>query len=194
MMPPLECNLDAAVNKLAELPLSDTPRPEQPVSQWYAAYTNPRHEKYVARQLDERSIDSFLPLYRSLRRWKDRRKQIELPLFPGYLRRRCACRKPGIGMLTQAASDLGLSLPDSYMVGDGLTDIEAGTRAGCNTVFVGRWKCEHCQFMHPPGLTPTFIAKDLWEAVQLIRSDLYHSEPAESYSSPSLDNLVQKIG
>ena len=84
-MPPLECNLDAAVNKLAELPLSDTPRPEQPVSQWYAAYTNPRHEKYVARQLDERSIDSFLPLYRSLRRWKDRRKQIELPLFPGYV-------------------------------------------------------------------------------------------------------------
>src|SRR6266513_2462706 len=42
------------------------------------------------------------------------------------LRKRCACRKPGIGMLTQAASDLGLSLPDSYMVGDGLTDVEAG--------------------------------------------------------------------
>ena len=110
------------------------------------------------------------------------------------LRKRCACRKPGIGMLTQAASDLGLSLPDSYMVGDGLTDIEAGTRAGCSTVFVGRWKCEHCQCVHPPGLTPKFIAKDLWQAVQLIRTDLYRSEPAENYSSPSLANLLQKIG
>jgi len=39
----------------------------------------------VARQLDERCIDTFLPLYRSLRRWKDRRTQIELPLFPGYV-------------------------------------------------------------------------------------------------------------
>ena len=110
------------------------------------------------------------------------------------LRKRCACRKPGIGMLTQAASELGLSLPDSYMVGDGLTDIQAGTRAGCRTVFVGRWKCEHCQFVRPPGLTPQFIAKDLWQAVQFIRTDLYRSGPAEKYSSPSLDNLLQKIG
>jgi transcription antitermination factor NusG len=84
MMLPLGCNLSAAANTLAELP-PITSKPEPPVSQWYAAYTCPRHEKYVARQLDERSIDSFLPLYRSLRRWKDRRKQIELPLFPGYV-------------------------------------------------------------------------------------------------------------
>ena len=83
-MLPLGCNLGAAANTLAELP-PITPKAAQPVSQWYAAYTSPRHEKYVARQLDERSIDSFLPLYRSLRRWKDRRKQIELPLFPGYV-------------------------------------------------------------------------------------------------------------
>jgi transcription antitermination factor NusG len=84
MMLALGCNLGVAVNTLTELP-PITPRLEQPVSKWYAAYTSPRHEKYVARQLDERSIDSFLPLYRSLRRWKDRRKQIELPLFPGYV-------------------------------------------------------------------------------------------------------------
>ncbi len=88
------------------------------------------------------------------------------------LRQRCKCRKPGIGMLTRAARDLGLSLAASYMVGDGLTDIEAGNRAGCRTIFIGRWKCEHCQFIHPPTLRPTFVAKDLWEAAQLIRSEL----------------------
>jgi D-glycero-D-manno-heptose 1,7-bisphosphate phosphatase len=88
------------------------------------------------------------------------------------LRQRCGCRKPGIGMLTRAARELGLSLAASYMVGDGLTDIEAGNRAHCRTIFVGRWKCEHCQFIHPPTLRPTYVAENLWEAAQLIRSDL----------------------
>jgi len=54
-------------------------------SAWYAAYTCARHEKHVARQLLDRAIESFLPTYRSVRRWKDRRKEIELPLFPGYV-------------------------------------------------------------------------------------------------------------
>jgi transcription antitermination factor NusG len=54
-------------------------------SQWYVATTAPHHEKWVARQLDGSHIQHFLPLYRSLRRWKDRRKELELPLFPGYL-------------------------------------------------------------------------------------------------------------
>jgi D-glycero-D-manno-heptose 1,7-bisphosphate phosphatase len=87
-------------------------------------------------------------------------------------RKRCSCRKPRPGMLRQAARDLGLSLTDSYMIGDGLTDIEAGSRAGCRTVFVGRWKCEHCRFIRPVSLRPTLIAKDLWEAAQLIRAEL----------------------
>ena len=56
-------------------------RPEN----WYALYTCPRHEKRVAEQMEERSICCFLPLYRSVRRWKDRRKELELALFPGYV-------------------------------------------------------------------------------------------------------------
>lgn len=52
---------------------------------WFAAYTCPRHEKYVRRQLEEHGIEAFLPLYRSTRRWKDRCKQIEIALFPGYV-------------------------------------------------------------------------------------------------------------
>lgn len=87
-------------------------------------------------------------------------------------RRRCACRKPGIGLFQQAARDLNIQLAGSYMVGDGITDIEAGSRAGCHTIFVGRWKCELCQFIRPPGLRPTFVAKDLWEAVQIISHDV----------------------
>ena len=93
------------------------------------------------------------------------------------LRKRCNCRKPGIGMLTQAARDLGIALADSYLVGDGLTDIEAGSRAGCRTVFVGRWKCEHCQFIEPRCLRPSLIAKDLYEAAQLIISEVKAQSP-----------------
>ena len=58
--------------------------PAQPCS-WYAAYTCARHEKVVARQLHERQIDCFLPLYRIERRWKDRRKELDMALFPGYV-------------------------------------------------------------------------------------------------------------
>lgn len=52
---------------------------------WYAIYTCPRHEKCVAEQVEQRSFPCFLPLYRSVRRWKDRRKELELTLFPGYV-------------------------------------------------------------------------------------------------------------
>jgi transcription antitermination factor NusG len=63
------------------------------VQSWYATYTNPRHEKLVAQQMEARHIESFLPLYRSVRRWKDRRKQLELPLFPGYVFVRISLRE-----------------------------------------------------------------------------------------------------
>jgi transcription antitermination factor NusG len=52
---------------------------------WYAAYTLARHEKRVAQNLAERELNCFLPVYRSLRRWKDRRKELELALFPSYV-------------------------------------------------------------------------------------------------------------
>jgi transcription antitermination factor NusG len=58
---------------------------EYRVPHWYAVYTCPRHEKSVALQMERQHVPSFLPLYKSVRRWKDRRKQLELPLFPGYV-------------------------------------------------------------------------------------------------------------
>jgi transcription antitermination factor NusG len=59
---------------------------------WYAAYTSANHEKSVALQLVERSVEHFLPLYESLRRWKDRRMKLQMPLFPGYVFVRLALR------------------------------------------------------------------------------------------------------
>jgi len=59
---------------------------------WYALYTCANHEKRVATELRARTVEHFLPLYSSARRWKDRRVTLELPLFPGYLFVRLALR------------------------------------------------------------------------------------------------------
>jgi D-glycero-D-manno-heptose 1,7-bisphosphate phosphatase len=87
------------------------------------------------------------------------------------LRQSCRCRKPEIGLLEQAARDLNASLDECYMIGDGIPDLQAGLRAGCRTIFIGRWKCEICQFANGDDLRPHSVAKDLWEACQLIQSE-----------------------
>ncbi|PYX59077.1 MAG: NusG-like protein [Acidobacteria bacterium] len=59
---------------------------------WYAAYTRAQHEKTVAAELGMREVEHFLPLYSSVRRWKDRRVTLETPLFAGYVFVRLALR------------------------------------------------------------------------------------------------------
>jgi transcription antitermination factor NusG len=64
--------------------LERTP-PDHP-QHWFAAYTAPRHEKAVVRQFKVREIESFLPLYTSVRRWKNGcQVAVAQPLFPGYV-------------------------------------------------------------------------------------------------------------
>jgi len=57
---------------------------------WYAIKTRSRHEKRVRDQLLQREITTFLPVHDCWRQWKDRKKKVELPLFPGY----CFARFP----------------------------------------------------------------------------------------------------
>lgn len=51
---------------------------------WYAVWTRVRHEKVVQSQLMHKHIEVFLPTVSRWSRWKDRRKKVEWPLFPGY--------------------------------------------------------------------------------------------------------------
>lgn len=68
--------------------------PDSSIEQhWYAAYTCANHEKRVAAELGMREVEHFLPLYSSIRRWKDRRVSLDLPLFPGYVFVRLALRE-----------------------------------------------------------------------------------------------------
>jgi len=72
------------VTRLADTAVAPLPG-EPSAASWYALYTAPRHEKHLAQQMEQRAISCFVPLYRSVRRWKDRRKALDLVLFPGYV-------------------------------------------------------------------------------------------------------------
>ena len=52
---------------------------------WYAVHTKSRHEFQILERLKQKGINSFLPTVERLRKWKDRKKIIAFPLFPGYL-------------------------------------------------------------------------------------------------------------
>src|SRR5258708_39344481 len=54
-------------------------------ARWYAVQTCANHEKSVLQQLGQRTVEAYLPQYESVRRWKDRRVRLDLPLFPGYV-------------------------------------------------------------------------------------------------------------
>ena len=75
-------------------------------SDWWALYTRHQHEKVVADMLMAKGFEVFLPLYESVRRWKDRSKVLSLPLFPCYLfvrgglnRRLQVVTTPGVHMI-----------------------------------------------------------------------------------------------
>jgi transcription antitermination factor NusG len=112
---------------------------------WYAAYTRANHEKRVAEQLGVRSVEHFVPLYESVRRWKDRKVRIQLPLFPGYVFVRLALRDrlrvlqvPGVARLV-GFNGLPCALPDSE-----IEALKAGLASGVRAephpfLTVGRW-------------------------------------------------------
>jgi transcription antitermination factor NusG len=52
---------------------------------WYALYTRPRAEKQVHLRIMEMDIETFLPLYKTIRMWSDRKKIVEKPLFSSYV-------------------------------------------------------------------------------------------------------------
>jgi transcription antitermination factor NusG len=61
-----------------------------PLHDWYAAYVKHHHEKKAAGLLESKGLEVFLPTQLSVRKWKDRRTTLSLPLFPGYLFLRCS--------------------------------------------------------------------------------------------------------
>lgn len=88
------------------LPPTVNPPERVEAAPWWALYTRHQHEKVVAEMLTAKGFEVFLPVYDSIRRWKDRRKVLSLPLFPCYVfvrggqdRRLQVVSTPGVHML-----------------------------------------------------------------------------------------------
>lgn len=79
----------------------------------------------------------------------------------------CNCRKPKPGMIRQAALEMGIDLAKSWMVGDILNDVEAGNRAGCNTILVDNGN--ETEWTLGGERMPTYIVDNLKQAVEKIR-------------------------
>jgi transcription antitermination factor NusG len=85
---------------------------------WWALYTRHQHEKVVAQSLASKGFDTFLPVYDSVRRWKDRTKSLTLPLFPCYVfvrgglsRRSQVVATPGVHMVLSRGERIAV-IPD----------------------------------------------------------------------------------
>jgi D-glycero-D-manno-heptose 1,7-bisphosphate phosphatase len=76
--------------------------------------------------------------------------------------RSCECHKPLPGMLQQAASDHGIDLASSWMVGDILHDVEAGKRAGCKTILIDNGN--ETEWDISPLRMPDLVASNLYDA------------------------------
>ncbi len=66
--------------------MTTAPDPSTPadLARWFAIWTRSRHEQVVRDQLAQKQIEAFLPTITKWSRWKDRRKKVDWPLFPGY--------------------------------------------------------------------------------------------------------------
>lgn len=128
--------------------------------EWFAIYVMPRHEKRIARHLEVRQIEYFLPLYETRRKWRDGSNvTVQLPLFPSYLfvhllrgQRVRALEVPGvfsavgnsessiipdvyIDSLRKAVA-LGKAEPHPYLAAGTLVHIRSGLLAGLQGIVV----------------------------------------------------------
>jgi transcriptional antiterminator NusG len=69
---------------MIEIPHSEVEPATDPEVQWFALWTRSRHEQVVREQLEQKGVEAFLPTVTRWSRWKDRKKKIDWPLFPGY--------------------------------------------------------------------------------------------------------------
>ena len=80
----------------------------------------------------------------------------------------CDCRKPGDGLLKTAAGDFGIDISRSFMIGDNLSDIEAGGKCRATFLVVKKKTVELLNLIEEKGIRPTHITKSMEEAADII--------------------------
>src|SRR5918999_1621312 len=84
----------------------------------------------------------------------------------------CNCRKPKTGMLVRAARDYGIDMHRAFVVGDKVSDLDAGRQVGCKTVLVLTGYGEQArETSKNPSFQPDYISTDLYDAVKWILAE-----------------------
>jgi transcription antitermination factor NusG len=123
-------------------PLEAGTEPKTDGPRWYAVHTRARHEKMVAERLQELGFTTFLPLVKETRRWSDRKKVVEFPLFGCYVFVRFAASNPQRLRLCQTDGVLrivgvkgqGIAIPDEQV--DAVRAVLSGSLAWSNHPFL----------------------------------------------------------
>jgi D-glycero-D-manno-heptose 1,7-bisphosphate phosphatase len=105
-------------------------------------------------------------------------------VIPKY-RRDSDMRKPNPGMLLAAGKDLDIDLKESWMVGNGVRDVEAGARAGCRTILLD--SRGHPQKVQPGQRMPDYRAVNLKEVVNIIKMNLRSSHKTPAAAAPVIE-------
>ncbi|HEX4487765.1 MAG TPA: UpxY family transcription antiterminator [Terriglobales bacterium] len=115
---------------------------EEDALRWYAVHTRARHEKRVAERLQELGFTIFLPLVKETRRWSDRKKVVELPLFGCYVfvkfaasnqKRLRVCQTDGVLQIVGVKGQ-GIAIPDEQV--DAVRAVLSGSLAWSNHPFL----------------------------------------------------------
>jgi D-sedoheptulose 7-phosphate isomerase len=103
----------------------------------------------------------------------------------------CACRKPRTGLLEEAWERHGRPPRDAcWMVGDGVTDVQAGAALGFHTAFLAPRKCDACAVLERAGVTPTFWGRDLRDLVTFFSGNTGETMAETTFSSTFLDETA----
>jgi D-glycero-D-manno-heptose 1,7-bisphosphate phosphatase len=103
----------------------------------------------------------------------------------------CGCRKPKPGLILMAKQDFGLDTSKCYMVGDGLTDVEAGQAVGCRSILIGDVKCDICKLMETRAVKPDIIAPSLLAVSKIIEKEV-SGKMEISIDTTSVNEIARK--
>jgi transcriptional antiterminator RfaH len=108
---------------VTESPILASPGIMEAPKSWFAVQTRPRHEKRVARDLEEKGVAAFLPMLSEVHQWSDRKRQVELPLFATYVfvrinaerTSRCKVLETNGVFCFVGARGVGIAIPDDQI-------------------------------------------------------------------------------
>jgi transcription antitermination factor NusG len=177
------------------------------VAPWRAVYSKTNHEKAVATELALRGFEVFLPTYTEVRSWSDRKKKLELPLFPNYLfvrllghQRVHVLRCPGVlGIVSNGTTDA--SVPEAEI--DGIRTIAQSGRDLSPAPFLqrgervvlaaGPMKGVEGTVLRQRGATRLVVSVSMLERALSVDVDVAWIKPCDTALTPALRALAQEL-